>query len=278
MEQRPLNESLWRRGWQDTKRGWKSVWFIVLEAVLAPLLALFVEWWWGIVAVIGGMLCIWIGATTSAPIKQRNQARAKVVELEDELKKPKLFDIEWPTTTLELPIVHREDGTWIASSAQVSPSPITIVHRGDLTTIYRVTLAPQVRFFNKDGTGWMSTNAITVKPQVLFSPAMRPPGATDFDWDVCDPSQWVLNGLPLPMAKDELLELPEMVLDVSNATMVGEHSEKGDKCILAVRLAIRTDKGSPSVPDKLIELTISNIEYAPPFFKLEEEKTNEASE
>ena len=72
--ERPLNESAWQRGWQDAMRGWKSVWFIILEAIVAPLLGLFVEWWWSIVAVAGGMLCIWIGATAKAPHKQRNEA------------------------------------------------------------------------------------------------------------------------------------------------------------------------------------------------------------
>ena len=71
----PLNESAWRRGGHDTLRGWKSAGFIILEAVLAPLLGFIVDWWWSIVAVAGGMFCIWIGATAWAPIKQRNEAR-----------------------------------------------------------------------------------------------------------------------------------------------------------------------------------------------------------
>lgn len=75
----PLNENAWRRGWQDTAQRWKSVWFIILEAILAPLLGFFVEWWWSIVIVAGGMLSIWIGATARAPIKQRNEARLSLL-------------------------------------------------------------------------------------------------------------------------------------------------------------------------------------------------------
>ena len=177
-----------------------------------------------------------------------------------------------------LPLNHLGDGTWIASSAQLGPSPITIVHRGDLVTVTRVTVAPEVRFIYEDGTGWVSTHAITVTPQRPLPPSMRASGATDFEWDVSNLSQWILTGLPLLMAKDESLELPGMGLSVSDATLAGAHFEKGDKCTLTVRLAIRTDKGSPVIPDLSIKLTVSDIKNSVHLFKPKEKKTDKPIE
>ena len=57
---------------------------------MAPLLGFFVDWWWGIVAVAGGMFCIWIGATARASVKQRDEARELVEQQrkrEDELSR-----------------------------------------------------------------------------------------------------------------------------------------------------------------------------------------------
>lgn len=68
--------------------GWKSIYFIVFQAVVAPLLGIFVEWWWSIIVVAIGLLCIWIGATERALIKQRNEARALL------LAKPKPIPLQ----------------------------------------------------------------------------------------------------------------------------------------------------------------------------------------
>lgn len=37
-------------------------------------------WYWGLGLFVFAMLCVWIGATTSAPIRQRNEARATSLE------------------------------------------------------------------------------------------------------------------------------------------------------------------------------------------------------
>ena len=303
MPEYPLNQTAYQRASQDTELFRKSGFsFWALEVVGAAMFGVggaFIGYWltpsnsnpfwqfgWptigGGVGVIVGFILVFIMIFARnlilAPYRQRNEARIRVVELEDELKKPKLFDVEWRTTSLGLPLNHREDGTWIASSAQLGPSPITITCRGDLVTVTRVTAAPEVRFIYEDGTGWMSTNAITVTPQRPLPASMRAPGATDFNWDVTNPSQWVLTGLPLPMAKDELLELPGMVLSISDATLAGTHFEKGGKCTLTVRLAIRTDKGSPVIPDLSIELKASDIKNVEWMFRLEEKKTHESND
>ena len=81
----------------------------------------------------------------------------------------------------------------------------------------------------------------------------------DFSWDTRNPHQWVLNGLPLAMAKDELLQLPRMMLSVSDANEAGAHFAREETCALRIRLAVRTDKGNPPLPDQVITLTRSDI-------------------
>ncbi len=70
-----LSESVWRRGWEDTKRGWTNWRFVVADMVILPLLAVVVS---VPVALVGALLSLsgmWIGATALAPIRQRNEAR-----------------------------------------------------------------------------------------------------------------------------------------------------------------------------------------------------------
>lgn len=73
-----MDESLWRRGWQDTKSGWKSWQFVLLDAVVCVLLGSVFEWYWGLGLFLFGMSCVWIGATIRAPIVQRNELRASL--------------------------------------------------------------------------------------------------------------------------------------------------------------------------------------------------------
>lgn len=83
MEQ-PLNQSAWRRGWNDTKSIWTSWPFFVLDVVVAGIIGGVFGWYWGLAIVVFGMFCVWIGATVRAPYKQRNQARQKVNDNEKE--------------------------------------------------------------------------------------------------------------------------------------------------------------------------------------------------
>jgi len=248
----PLNESAWCRGWQATKSTWTDWRFLAFEAVMAPLLGFFVEWWWSIVLVAGGMLCIWIGATASAPVKQRNEARQRIKEIESE--KPKMLDILCPTTSIGLPINRLDDGSYQASSIGVGFAPLSIVHRGELATITRLTMSPEIRFTRADR--WETTNAIQV---TLGINPLAGPRTQDFAWDTKKPAQWVLMGLPLTLAKDELLTLPMMVLSISNGNEAGAHFEKGETCTLIMKFAIHTDKGFPPLPDQTISLTRSDI-------------------
>ena len=76
-----LNESAWKRGWEDTKTAWKSLPFIVLDAVVCVVVGAVLGWYWGLGLFVFAMLCAWIGATASAPVRQRNEVRKELQKL-----------------------------------------------------------------------------------------------------------------------------------------------------------------------------------------------------
>ena len=100
-----FNHSSWRRGWNDTKKVWTSWQFYVLDAVVAVMIGGIFEWYWGLVVILFGMICAWLGATTSAPYKQRNEARLQVNKLKDIIK-----ENEIKSNTLKLIMKVRDDG------------------------------------------------------------------------------------------------------------------------------------------------------------------------
>lgn len=75
MGEHPLDESLWRRGWRDTKVGWTSWQFVILDVVGGGVVGLVFEWGWGLGLILFGVFCVWVCATARAPIKQRDEAR-----------------------------------------------------------------------------------------------------------------------------------------------------------------------------------------------------------
>jgi len=70
-----LSESIWVRGWADTKHGIGTWQFWVLEVFGGGSLAIFADPLVGLAFVAGTVVALWIGATAAAPIKQRNEAR-----------------------------------------------------------------------------------------------------------------------------------------------------------------------------------------------------------
>ncbi len=63
----------------------------------------------------------------------------------------------------------------------------------------------------------------------------------------------------MTMGKDEILPLPMMLVKVVDADKAGAHFERGDTCTIVVKLAMRTDKGSPQLLDQVVSLTRSDI-------------------
>jgi len=98
-----LSENAWKRGWRDTKKGLGNWLFWILEAIVSPSVALyFNNGWIAIVVAIFGFVCLYLGATASAPIKQRNEARKYAVELENSIES--IQDIETIVADLSLSI------------------------------------------------------------------------------------------------------------------------------------------------------------------------------
>ncbi len=189
-----------------------------------------------------------------APYRQRNEARHKIEALEAESEKYELFDVLCQTTSLKLPINWLRGGGCQESSIRIGPKPITILHRGDLTEVTHFILFPVI-IFTLAG-GWKTTNAIQVTPG---NNPVAGPLAQSFTWNTQNPEHWVLNGLPLPMAKDDKLPLPPIMISVADGKVAGTHFENGGTCSLLLKFAIRTDKGIPQLPDYQISLMMSNI-------------------
>lgn len=82
----PLNQRAWRRGWNDTKTVWTSWQFYILDAVVAVVIGGLFEWYWGLAFILLSMFFVWLGATASAPIKQRNEARRLLSEMPSKRK------------------------------------------------------------------------------------------------------------------------------------------------------------------------------------------------
>jgi len=258
-------ESSFRRAWKDSESFRKDspLWYWV-TVVLGALASGAVGGWVG--STIGGVVgvCLGLGGVFililcwnvfRAPYMQRDEALHRVDYLESELEKPKLFDVVCQTTSIGLPINRLNDGSYRASTVAIGFNPILIAHRGELTNVTGLTASPTIRFTQVDNQGWRTTNAIQVTPGHNPFANLH---AMGFTWDTSNPQQWVLAGLPLAMAKDELLQLPMMMLSVTDANEAGARFASGETCTLIVRLAVRTDKGAPALPDQVITLTRSD--------------------
>lgn len=75
MDAPDLSESIWARGWSDTKRGLKSWQFLALEVIGGGVMGFFVNPIAAIVFLVGVAIALWIGVTVSAPVRQRDEAR-----------------------------------------------------------------------------------------------------------------------------------------------------------------------------------------------------------
>lgn len=73
-----LSESAWVRGWSDTKKGIGTWQFWLLEVFGGGLMAIFVNPTAALILILGMAVAVWISATASAPIKQRNELRLEV--------------------------------------------------------------------------------------------------------------------------------------------------------------------------------------------------------
>jgi len=82
MDNNPVTESVWSRGWRDTKSTWLSYPFFILDAIVCVIVGELTMWYWGLAVIAFGMICVWLRATARVPIVQRNEVRAKIKELQ----------------------------------------------------------------------------------------------------------------------------------------------------------------------------------------------------
>ena len=211
----------------------------------------------GVIGALAGFGFILMASLAITPFRQRNEARQKLNDLEAEPRQTKLFDVFSPTTFVGLPLNRLDDGSFRASDMGVGfRSPILAYRGEDPINAIRLTASVRVWFANPDGQSWETTEAIKVAPAQNL---MAGPAAMDFKWDISDPIQWVLTGLPLTMARDEVLQLPMLMITVADGDEVGKHFEQGETCSLVFKLAIRTDKGAPPISDQVISLERNDI-------------------
>jgi hypothetical protein len=270
----PLNETTWQRANRDTLSAFHTLRFWLLDilgvAIFTLLVLLYTPSWisneWKIIyqilvpifiAVIG-LVTLFFFSLVKAPYKQRDEARQRIKEIETEAAKPKLFDVLCSATSLGLPINKLNDDSFKASAVGISPKPLQILHRGELTTINRFTMTPRILFVQKD-KGWETTTAITLLPSSNPLASSRTRGLS---WDATNSAQWVLEGLPWTLAKDESITLPMIMISVKDGNEVGSRLDKGQTCILTMIFGIFTDKGSPLLPDQQISLTRSDMKVS----------------
>lgn len=84
------SESVWRRGWNDTKAAWTNWPFVIISVVVSIVLFLIgffvLAWYWGVAFAVVAVLGTWVYEMLSAPYKQRNETRKQVTALQNEGK------------------------------------------------------------------------------------------------------------------------------------------------------------------------------------------------
>ena len=76
-----LLESVWERGWRDTKAALHSLWFWVIEVFGGGAVALVWGGGFALIFVFGVAIALWIGATASAPLRQRREYQDELIAI-----------------------------------------------------------------------------------------------------------------------------------------------------------------------------------------------------
>lgn len=109
----PINESAWRRGWNDTRTQWTNWVFVIVNAVVSIalfLIGLFVlAWYWGVVLAVLPFLGVWAYEIVSAPRKQRNEARKQVILLREEVTRKRSTSVSEKKAKLKGKFFHDFD-------------------------------------------------------------------------------------------------------------------------------------------------------------------------
>lgn len=92
-----LSESAWSRGWKDAKRCFADWRFWAVEVLGGGGLAL-INPVLGLLFVVCLAIAVWFGATISAPVRQRDEAREAQSDLETDLEKAQTARIGFKVT------------------------------------------------------------------------------------------------------------------------------------------------------------------------------------
>lgn len=113
--EKPIPESVFARGWRDTKRIFHSVGFWAVEVIGGGLLAGLANWWVALIFVVGMVLALYVARTACAPVKLRQE---RIQRLETRLS-PETIRV----TVEEPPTVKRiagKDGKRLVTFARVA--------------------------------------------------------------------------------------------------------------------------------------------------------------
>ena len=119
------NESILARGWNDTKRAAKSFPVLVVELGGAALIAVLTQdAKVTIYFLVGGFLCLLVGATATAPIRQRDEARLDVgaARTREEKQSERTLELEKELNTLKTHLLVMGLGTHGTIRAVISCS------------------------------------------------------------------------------------------------------------------------------------------------------------
>lgn len=148
-----LSESVWARGWSDTKHALGTWWFWALEVFGAGSIGVYTQDpVVGLIAVAAIAAALWIGATAGAPVRQRNEQREHIRNLEDSLSSRRV-EIKREIRPIgddsyELVVyVHNPTSNTVrnvsASLLRVEPEPVDVEHRKTVKKLIGLPLRPQ---------------------------------------------------------------------------------------------------------------------------------------
>ena len=220
-------------------------WRIVYQ-ILVPLMGVF-----------AGLAIVFLISLFIAPYKQRNEARHIVSELD---ATPELFEIKWMHDSVSMLIAKDGQGKWVVGSDFVTATLISIKNISDVIDVQQLTIVPGIRFF--EGRNYRSTSAISFRPHLFEQDLEMPPdivSTVGLEWVIKSPFLWEMSGLPLTLANGQSLMLPRIYFLIGDITEIGKHFDAGEGCAFAVRLTIRTNRGSQEIPELLLELKPSGM-------------------
>lgn len=236
-----ITESAWRRGWNDSKRGWTKWYFVLADMIAVPSLAFFVSPGIAVGAAALSLFAVWVGATASAPLRQRNEARQA---LSQQLHPKGDLAVTWPSHGISIPL-HGQGGFNIKTSA-TSPAAVQLIYSGQGTIDIRKVIV-LARITYGQVTSWNAIQQLSAEEKGGASPLMAAFSGQPMEL------RWLpedgghirqLEGLPVTIRAGDPLQLPQLWLRVGDKDRAIELFEEwGNQATWLWSLTLHTDKG-----------------------------------